>query len=387
MGRRFRQSPLLPGLGFPVNRPRVPQSRARLRNFIAFYVLFLVVGSLHPYQGWGALSDWSLGFIWAPWPKYVTRTDLATNLLVYTPLGYALALWFSMPGHRARGVFLGGMAGLTLSFFLESAQQLLPGRIASNLDLLVNGLGAWNGALLALHHGRWLRAMSALSRWRDRWFMPGVATNLGLALFSLWFFAQFSLLPLSGIGWLHLHLRPIDHLPESLAGINSPWLMAQFVEIVALGAFAACLLRPGRYVGGMALVLFSAFLAKLLAATILLRLAVVGGVMSLETLAAFLLALWLLLLPGSSRHRHGLAVGAMIVILLARAGLADRFIPDGSLLNITGLARHLGALWPGVILVWLFSRRFRLPAETQRTPGQSGQVEAGDPAGAKERAP
>ena len=365
----------------------ITPGRTRLRNFIALYALFLAVGSLHPYQGWGALSDWSVEFIWAPWPKYVTRTDLATNLLVYTPLGYALALWFSTPGHRARGVFLGGLAGLALSFVLESTQQLLPGRIASNLDLLVNGLGAWSGALLALHHGRWLRAMSALSRWRERWFMPGTATNLGLGLFALWFVAQFSLLPLSGIGWLHLHLRPFDRLPESLEGINSPWLMAQLVEIVAVGAFAACLLRPGRYVGGMALVLFSAFFTKLLAATILLRLAVVGGVVSLETLAAFLLALWLLLLPGSSRHRHGLAVGAMAVILVARASLAGRFIPDASLLNITGLARHLGAIWPAMILVWLLVRGARSPADSRRAPGQPGHVEAGDPARAKDRAP
>lgn len=365
----------------------ITPGRTRLRNFIALYALFLAVGSLHPYQGWASLSDWSLAFLWEPWPKYITRTDLATNLLVYTPLGYALALGFSAPGRRLRGVILGGFTGLALSFALESVQQLLPGRIASNLDMLVNGLGSWSGALLALHHGRWLRAMSALSRWRERWFKPGSATNLGLVLLVLWFIAQFSLLPISGIGWLHLHLRPLDSLPDSLAGVNSPWLLAQFVEIVAVGAFAACLLRPGRYVGGMALILFSAFFTKLLAATILLRLAVVGGVVSLETLSAFLLALWLLLLPGSSRHRHGLAVGAMVVILVARASLAGRFIPDASLLNITGLARHLGAIWPAMILVWLLTRGARSPADARRAPGQPSHVEAGDPAGAKDRAP
>lgn len=331
----------------------ITPGRTRLRNFIALYALFLAVGSLHPYQGWASLSDWSLAFLWEPWPKYITRTDLATNLLVYTPLGYALALGFSAPGRRLRGVFLGGFTGLALSFALESVQQLLPGRIASNLDMLVNGLGSWSGALLALHHGRWLRAMSALSRWRERWFKPGSATNLGLVLLVLWFIAQFSLLPISGIGWLHLHLRPLDSLPDSLAGVNSPWLLAQFVEIVAVGAFAACLLRPGRYVGGMALILFSAFFTKLLAATILLKLAVVGGVLSLETLGAFLLGFWLLLLPAVSRHRHAAALAGVTVVILFRLALANSLFPQVSALNITGLAVHLGVFWPAVTLAWL----------------------------------
>jgi VanZ family protein len=330
-----------------------PPARKRLRHFIALYALFLVVGSLHPYQGWASLSDWSLDFLWAPWPRYITRTDLATNLLVYTPLGYSLALWFSMPGRRTRGVLLGGMAGVVLSFTLESTQQLLPGRIASNLDMLVNGLGAWSGALMALHHGRWIRAMSALSRWRERWFKAGAATNLGLGLLALWFVSQFSLLPISGIGWLHLHLRPFDHLPDSLAGVNSPWLLAQLTEIVAVGAFAACLLRPGRYVGATVLIFVSAFFTKLLAATILLRLAVVGGVLSLETLGAFLLGFWLLLMPAVSRHRHAVALAGLAVVILFRLALASNLFPPVSALNITGLAVHLGVLWPALALAWL----------------------------------
>lgn len=354
--------PRIPVFGRQVTRQHASSpARARLRNVIVLYALFLVVGSLHPYQGWASLSDWSAAFLWEPWPKYITRTDLATNVLVYTPLGYALALWFSMPGRRPRGVLLGGLAGLALSFVLESVQQLLPGRIASNLDMLVNGLGAWSGALLALHHGRWLRAMSALARWRERWFRPGAATNLGIGILMLWFMAQFSLLPIPGIGWLHLHLRPFDRLPDSLAGVNSPWLLAQFAEIVAVGAFAACLLRPGRYVGGMALLFFSAFFAKLLVATILLKLAMVGGVLSLETLGAFLLGLWLVLMPAVSRHRHAAALAGVVAVILCRLALATNLLPPVSALNITGLAMHLGALWPALALAWLLfsDRRYR----------------------------
>lgn len=331
----------------------------RLRLFILLYGLFIVVGSLLPFSGWAPLSTWSTDFLTAPWPRYITRTDLATNLLVYAPLGYALSLQFSRPGKRPRGVVLSCIAGLLLSLMMESGQQLLPGRIASNLDMLTNGLGALSGALISLHHGRWLRAMRAAERWRTRWFKAGSATNVGLALLALWFFAQFSLLPVSGIGWLHLHLRPFDRLPESLAGVNTPWLLAQFLELVAVGAFTACLLRPGRYVGAMTLLLFSAFFAKLLAATILLRLAVVGGVMSVETLLAVLLAFWLLLLPAVSRHRRVMALIGLVAIIAVRMSLANYLLPRASALNITGLALYLGTFWTPLALIWLLlvSRR------------------------------
>jgi VanZ family protein len=333
--------------------PPPSASRARLVWFLLFYGIFILAGSLYPFSGWTGLDDSPLHFLTAPWPRYITRTDLATNLLSYAPLGYAFALWFSSPGHRLRGVILGIMAGILLSFLCETLQQFLPSRITSNLDLLVNSLGALLGALLSLHHNRWLRAGHAVNRWRGRWFRADLLTSLGLMLLALWFIAQFALVPVAGIGWLHLHLRPLDLPPPSLEGINIPWLLALFSEMVAVGAFAGNLLRPGRYVGGLTVLFLAAFVGKLLAATVLLKLAVVGGVLSLETLAAFVLAFWLLLLPAVSRHRFGVAMAGMVLLILARLSLAEDFLPRTSFLNIVGLAKHLGALWPILGVGWL----------------------------------
>ncbi len=336
---------------------------SRLKAFIALYALFLAVGSLYPFSGWTPLQDWSASFLTDAWPRYITRTDLATNLLVYVPLGYALARWNAQPGHGARGVLTGALAGLALSLLLESSQQLLPGRIASNLDMLVNGLGALTGALLALHHRRWLRAGRALLRWRHRWFQAGVPTHIGLGLLLLWFLAQFVLLPFPGLGWLDLHLRPIDMPPGGLDQINLPWFAAVFLEIAALGAFTANLLRPGRYVSAMLLLVVLAFVMKLLAATILLKLKVVGGVLSLETLAAFLLAFWFLLNPLVSRRRKHVALLLLLAIPLLRLGLAHpHWWPAVSLLNIVGLAKAVAALWPllalGILMAgWLTERK------------------------------
>jgi VanZ family protein len=329
-------------------------AQIRLRLFILAYWVFLATGSFYPFTGWQPLSSWSLSFLTAHWPRFITRTDLATNLMVYVPLGYALALCFSSPGRRARGVLLGASAGVLVSFFLESGQELLPGRIASNLDILVNGLGALIGALLTLHHGRWLRAGHALQRWRMRWFHARLSTNVGLLLLALWFLMQFALLPFPGMGWLDLHLRPIDTPPGTLNQVNFAWFFAVFLEMATLGAFAANLLRPGRYVSGILLLVTLAFVMKLLAATILLKLKVVGGVLSLETLAGFLLAFWILLTPLVSKQRLRFAFILISLTLLVRLVLAHfQLWPTVSVLNIVGLAKAISFLWPFLALIML----------------------------------
>lgn len=327
-----------------------------LSLFTGCYALFIVVGSLWPLSGWLPLSTWSPAFLSAHWPRYFTRNDLLTNVLAYLPFGYALALRYA-PRHRVLGVYWALLAGIALSTLMENLQLLMPGRVASNLDIVLNAAGTLTGSLLALHHGRWLRAWGALLAWRGRWFLAGDWANLGLLLLALWFMAQFSLLPVSGIGWLHLHLRPFDRPPESLGGLNTAWFLAIFVEMLTVGAFTACLVRPGRYAGALALLFFNGFIMKLLAATVLLRLNVAGGVLSLETLTAFLLALWLLLLPSLSRRRRALALVGLGMMVGVRLVLAWDFFPERSLLSVIGLAVHLAVLWPLLALTWMLIAR------------------------------
>lgn len=335
------------------------------------YAALILASSLHPFSGWHPLSTWSPQFITAPLPPFITRTDLTTNFLVYAPLGYLFALALVRPRHRAFAVLLAGLAGLTLSLALESLQQLVPGRIASNLDVFLNTLGAGTGAVLSLHHHRLLRAGRHTLRWRREWFRPGLRVDLGLWLLVLWALAQFSLLPFPAAGWLDLHLRPLDTSPGGLDELNLPWFGTVFLEMAALGAYTACLLRPGRYVSATLLLFLFAFAVKLLAATVLLKLRVVGGVLSLETLAAFLLAFWLLLNPWMSRHRMLGAVTLLCSVLLLRLALAEHlFLPRASLLNIVGLAKAAASLWPWLALGVLLSR---IPWARRTRPPQPAQ--------------
>lgn len=224
---------------------------------------------------------------------------------------------------------------------------MLVDRIASNIDATLNALGSLLGALLTLHHHRWRRAGRRLQRWRRNWFAPTAWANVALVLLGLWALAQFALVPVPGAGWLSLHLRPLDSLPSDARPFNPLWFAAVLLEMTALGAFMASWLRPGRYVTAMLLLFVLAFAMKLLTATLLLRLNAVGGVLSLETLGAFLLAFWILLLPRVSRHRRRIAMLLLLGILGLRGLYADYLLwPRVSVFNIVGLAKLTASLWP-----------------------------------------
>lgn len=332
----------------------MPSNSRSTLLFLILYAGLIAFGSLYPFAGLKGLEHWSGQFITAPLPRFITRTDISTNLLAYLPLGYALAMHLGLPRQRLRGILRAVFVGFFYSLSMESVQQLLPSRIASNLDIVLNTLGVLAGALLTLHHQRWLRAGRALRRWRTRWFQPHVAASFGLWLLPLWVLAQFTLQPFPGAGWLGLHLRPFDMPPGGLAQINWPWFAAVWLEMVALGTFSASLLRPGRYVGAIVSLLLVAFAAKLLAATMLLKLRVVGGVMSLETLAAFALAFWFLLIPLVSRRRQAVALALLLAIIGVRIGLASYLVwPIASVFNIVGLAKVCASLWPYLALLVL----------------------------------
>lgn len=333
----------------PAERPAGPG----LSWFLGLYAGLVLFGTLYPFRDWLPWQTWSPAFLFAPPPPFITRTDLLTNVLVYAPLGYALALKLSPRLPRRRMILAAAALCLGFSLLLESLQVLLPQRIASNVDIASNGLGALLGGLLARQHPRWLRLAQAIGRWRGQWFQGGAVVNLGLALLGLWFLAQFSLVPVSGLGWLPLYLQPIE-AGLALARLNGAWFGAVFLEMAALGAVAALLLRPGRRVWGLTLLFASALLTKVLIALLLLRLKVLGGVLSLETLAAFVAAYWLLRLP--ILRRQGLAAAAALLagIVVLRLALGKFIlIPNASPFNIVGLADLTGSLWPYLGLVWL----------------------------------
>lgn len=323
----------------------------RLSVFLLGYALLVLYGSLHPFH-WRESTDWSPAFLAAPLPNFITRTDLATNLLVYLPLGYALALHLSR-GRLRHMIALSALTCLGYSLTLESAQVLLPGRNASNLDIALNGLGGWLGAVLSHRHGQWTAWLDRMRSWQAHWFRSSPATSFGLLLLALWVLAQFSLVPFPGMGWLGLYLRPLD-AGLAIARPNWPWGLAIFLEMAALGSLVATLLRPGRYAGALALLFVGAFALKAWLAAVFLKLTLLGGILSLETLGGFFAAYWLLMLPPAFRHRAATAASLLTAVVLLRLTLAKYlFLPKSNPFNIIGLADLAASLWPYLALAAL----------------------------------
>ncbi|HEX4985825.1 MAG TPA: VanZ family protein [Burkholderiales bacterium] len=168
-----------------------PARASRLVNYLAVaYLLLVVYASLYPFSGWRVPNAEARRFLLAGWPPYILASDVVLNILAYAPLGMLLTLSWMARARRAAAVALGVGAAVLLSVALEYVQAYLPARIASNLDVLTNALGAFWGAAVAVAWGeRWLLS-GELHRLRVRHFRPGARVDVAFALLALWLLTQ-----------------------------------------------------------------------------------------------------------------------------------------------------------------------------------------------------
>lgn len=135
------------------------------------YIALVIYASLYPFSEWRdqGMAPWA--FLTAPLPKYWTGFDVAINVAGYAPLGFLLALSALRSRRVVHGVLIATLAAALLSLLMEGLQGYLPARVPSNVDLVLNVLGAWVGASIAA----FLERLGVLDRWnriRARWFVP-----------------------------------------------------------------------------------------------------------------------------------------------------------------------------------------------------------------------
>lgn len=124
-----------------------------------------------------------------------SATDWATNCILLIPftflLGYLIRL--ARPGIRAfLSIFMAGVAGVALAFFLEFTQLYFPPRTVSQKDLLALSLGGFIGATAQLRWGGVVgQRLDAL--WRSEQGKSGLLKFLHLYLLVV---LLFSILPL-----------------------------------------------------------------------------------------------------------------------------------------------------------------------------------------------
>ena len=352
------------------------------------WTVLIVYASLFPFDGWRwppGVAIWDL--LHLRWPRYFIAFDIASNLLGYAPLGLLICL--ARLRHGAKLVAAMGSAlllGAGLSYAMELTQHLLPRRVPSLLDWVLNFGGVALGVLLAVL----IQAMGWLNRWqamRDRWMERGNGGALTLLL--LWPVALLFPTPVPlGLGQMSEVLR--SALTAVLVGVPwadplAAWLvvaaptsplppLSPQAELLAvtLGLLAPCLLafavvRPGW--------------RRLGAAFGLLLMAVVGTTLSTALnfgpdhamawrTASTLLALALALLlaaaaMGLNERRAGalaLVVFAGLVVLVQQAPTDPYFSQSlqgweqGRFVRFHGVAQWVGRLWPYAAMLWLLGR-------------------------------
>jgi VanZ family protein len=187
---------------------------------------FIVYGSLYPFRfqplppGLGLAEAvaraWEL--------RRPGRGDMAANLLLYAPLGLALALALM----RLRPALAGGLALLLcalLSATMEFAQLFAPNRVASGWDLVLNATGAAFGAAVgAVMAPR--RAAEALA-WR-----PQLAEVFPALLLAAWLgYRLYPYVPALDLGEWKASLKPLllapfDPDPLRTVRLALLWLVA-----------------------------------------------------------------------------------------------------------------------------------------------------------------
>lgn len=211
------------------------------------YILAIVYASLQPFSGWRMPPAEVIGFLRAPWPRYITSSDIALNIAAYLPLG-AMLFTALRPRRSPVAAWLAAtLAGSLLSLSMESIQMFLPTRIASNVDLLTNSAGTCVGALAAwfallpAHNSNPLRAL------RQRMFRGGVSVDLGLLLIALWIVIQFHPVPLT---FTSGDLREAFELAPRFAYTPQSYFLAEITVValatLAIGLVVSLVLAPGQ---------------------------------------------------------------------------------------------------------------------------------------------
>lgn len=348
--------------------PFAPPRRAHrfeLSIYLALaYTLLIAYASLTPFSGWRAPRAELFSFL-VTWPRYITRFDIAINVLAYIPLGYLIAASFGRRARAPQAALAAAACGALVSASMETLQMFVPGRISSVPDILANGTGSLAGALLARAIGRRPHIASRLVRLRNRLFLQGRIADWGLILLALWFATQANpSLPLMG-NWPLEHTGPMRGTPPLERFSMMEFAMVMF-NMVALGLLASILLQPAHAAWKASIALLGiAFLIKWLAAELLLKPAAVFQWLGPESLIGAGYGLAMIFLFGYLRLRAQIVVTACA--MLAVMGLVF-FRPDpappattlrlfswsyGQLLNFNGLTGMLSGLWPVLALAYL----------------------------------
>jgi VanZ family protein len=340
----------------------------RLAGILAVaYLLVIVYASLQPFRGWQAPPEGMFHFLVALWPRFITLQDVAVNVAAYVPLGLLLSIGFDARYGPARGAAAAAFTGVLLSLAMESVQMFLPIRIASNVDLLANGLGALVGAMAAPLLAPTQALGARLHAMRHRLFEEGMTADVGFVIVVLWLVTQFHpTAQLFGTGAVRATFDLPAHFAHTpLLAFASEAVVVLF-NLLGVGLLLSALMRgaprPMRVIG---CAIGAALVVKILTAVALLQASAPFAWLT-PGVAAGLAAGWVLLIAAVRLPR--LAQLAIAAVCIAIATAAINLAPDNPYLSVpprllargashflsfSGIVRALSELWPLLAIGYL----------------------------------
>lgn len=339
------------------------------------YLLVIVYASLQPFQSWRSPPEEILHFLFAPWPRYITLQDVVVNIAAYIPLGLLASIVFGARYGPARGAVAATLAAALVSLTMEAVQMFLPARIASNVDLLANGVGALVGAMAAplLTPAKVLGGRIHAAR--HRLFLEGMPADAGLVIVGLWLITQFHS---TAQGFGTGALRATLDLPPYFT--HTPWLALSGEAVVVLfnllgvGLMLSALTRDGeRRMLVIGMVICTALGFKIFNAIALVQAAAPLAWLTPGVVAG-LAAGWALLYGAANLPRAvQLAISAACIVAATTAinlapdnpyqSVPPRLLARGAshFLSFSGIVRALSELWPllaiGFLLYALAARK------------------------------
>ncbi len=332
------------------------------------YSLVIIYASLQPFTGWRITSGAFGEFLMQPWPRWITSDDILFNFAAYVPLGFLLALSLRARPAAPAAVAMACLTCAALSLTLETAQQYLPSRFASTVDLLVNSTGGAAGALLAPLFSPGQRLGRELALLRGQRFVSGSRGDAVLVLAGLWLLTHLHA-PLIILG--NGDLRSSFALPGLIAYTPASYLLAEagviMLNAAGMGFLLASAARDTESGYWRTLVLFIAGACALrtAAAALVLRTANPWNWLTpgfgLGLAAALILLLAFMRIP-----RHARA--ALALFTLAAAVILVNMMPEnpyrpvpayllagktGHFLDFTGMIRALSDIWPFLAILFL----------------------------------
>jgi len=342
------------------------------------YLLVVVYASVQPFHGWRLPPPDIAEFLTAPWPRYVTSEDIVVNVAAYAPLGFLLSIGWGARFGAGRGVLTATACAAALSLLLEAVQMFLPARIASNVDLLTNSVGALIGAMAAPLFAPTRVLGGKIHGVRRRLFHDGMAADVGLVIVCMWPVTQFHpTAQLFGAGAVRASFQLPSYSSYTPALALGGEAVVAFLNLLGIGLLVSVLLRAGeRRILLVGLLTAAAIVVKAVSAAALHR---SGAPLAWLTpgVTIGLLTGGIVLYPVTRLPRAAqLALGLICVLLATIAinlapdnpyhSVASRLIAGGQshFLNFSGIVRAISDLWPLLALAFFL---YELAARREST--------------------